>query len=234
MVRLSATLLLAALVATPGAAAPAKPGKPAARPAAKPAAPSAAKPAAKPAVAPDVISEGKEAVLVDHLKAEGPTVVLFYRPDSEDERDLADTLRKRAEQDPRVALRVVRLPSVEAPIAKQYEIETTPAAFVYDRNKNLLGRAKTYMEIGELVAKGLRMARIKWIDEGDPKAAEAYRMFGGGRRPVPEIIKTMSLRPEIMEAIAELSRFHFSDGFLDRRMHEVIASYVSALNRCKY
>ena len=79
------------------------------------------------------------------------------------------------------------------------------------------------------------MARLKWINEDDPTAAEVYRTFGGGKRPVPEIMKTMSLHPQLMEAISEIAgKYHFSDGFLPRRDHEIIASYVSALNKCKY
>lgn len=202
-----------------------------------PAAPAKAAPAKQAPASPDkelVISEGKEAILVDHLKAEGPTVVLFYRPANPDEADMAEALKRRSEADPRVALRFVRLASPDAPIARQYEIAATPQALVYDRNKNLVGRGASPEEIAPFVARALRTARIKWIDEGDPKAAEVYRQFGGGTRRVPEIMKTMSLRPEIMESINALSRYHFSDGFLPRRTHEMIASYVSAVNRCKY
>jgi hypothetical protein len=32
----------------------------------------------------------------------------------------------------------------------------------------------------------------------------------------------------------DLSRVHFSDGALSRARHEMIASYVSALNKCHY
>ena len=72
------------------------------------------------------------------------------------------------------------------------------------------------------------------VDEADPKAAEVYRVFGGGSRPVPEIMKTLSLMPGAMELVHQLSRYHFQDGFLTRPHHELIASYVSALNKCKY
>ena len=51
---------------------------------------------------------------------------------------------------------------------------------------------------------------------------------------VPEILKTMSLRPDFLTAIDEASRMHFTDGALTRAQHEMIASYVSALNRCRY
>ena len=51
---------------------------------------------------------------------------------------------------------------------------------------------------------------------------------------VPEILRTMSLRPDFLEAINAASALHFTDGALNRAEHEMIASYVSALNRCRY
>ncbi len=221
-----AALLTVALPASGALAAPRGGARPASR---KPASKSA------PAVEPDVLSTGAETILVDHLKPENPTVVLFYRPGVDEDRTFLEGLQERAKQVEKLGLRYVRVASPDAPVVKQYEIDALPAALVYDRNKNLLGRARTLNQVGMLVAKGLRVARLKWVDESDPQASEIYRMFGGGRQPVPEIMKTMSLRPEAMERIAELAgRFHFSDGFLKRREHEMIASYVSALNKCKY
>ena len=51
---------------------------------------------------------------------------------------------------------------------------------------------------------------------------------------VPEILRTMSLRPDFLIAINDASKLHFTDGALSRAQHEMIASYVSALNRCRY
>ena len=51
---------------------------------------------------------------------------------------------------------------------------------------------------------------------------------------VAPIIQTMSLRPDFLAAIQAASRMHFTDGALSRAQHEMIASYVSALNRCRY
>ncbi len=51
---------------------------------------------------------------------------------------------------------------------------------------------------------------------------------------VPDILRTMSLRPDFLAAIDAASRLHFADGALTRAQHEMIASYVSALNRCRY
>ncbi|HEU4754948.1 MAG TPA: carboxymuconolactone decarboxylase family protein [Armatimonadota bacterium] len=198
-------------------------------------APAKAAPVKAPATPDPLISTGKEAILADHVVAEKTTVVLFYQPGHLLDSELLEAVRKRAEGDPRLVLRLVRLPSTDAPIAKQYEVEETPLAFVYDRNKNLVGKGKTLDELIPLVSRSVRTARIKWVDEQDPTAGEVYRIFGGGRQPVPEIMKTLSLHPELMEAIAQIAgRYHFADGYLDRRTKEMIASYVSALNRCKY
>ena len=51
---------------------------------------------------------------------------------------------------------------------------------------------------------------------------------------VPDILRTMSLRPDFLAAINAASAMHFSDGALSRAQHEMIASYVSAINRCRY
>jgi hypothetical protein len=51
---------------------------------------------------------------------------------------------------------------------------------------------------------------------------------------VPEILRTMSLQPDFLNAINAASALHFSDRSLSRAEHEMIASYVSALNRCRY
>ena len=82
------------------------------------------------------------------------------------------------------------------------------------------------------------MARIKMVEEGEAEGplAEIYatskaRSIAG---VVPEILRTMSLRPDFLSAIDQASRLHFSDGALTRAEHEMIASYVSALNHCRY
>jgi hypothetical protein len=82
------------------------------------------------------------------------------------------------------------------------------------------------------------MPRIKWVEDleasGDTEAAfrqiRATSQSGG----VADIMRTMSLRPDFMLAINAASRLHFRDGALTRAQHEMIASYVAALNRCHY
>ncbi len=52
---------------------------------------------------------------------------------------------------------------------------------------------------------------------------------------VPPIMQTMSLRPDFLAAIRQAANtLHFADGALTRAQHEMVASYVSALNRCRY
>ena len=82
------------------------------------------------------------------------------------------------------------------------------------------------------------MARIKTVADGEAEGplAEIYartkaRSVAG---VVPEIIRTMSLRPDFLAAIDQASLLHFTDGALTRAQHEMVASYVSALNKCRY
>ena len=82
------------------------------------------------------------------------------------------------------------------------------------------------------------MARITWIEDDDA-AGELADIYSQLRRTsasgkVPDILRTMSLRPDYLRAIDQASRLHFTDGALSRAEHEMIASYVSALNRCHY
>lgn len=82
------------------------------------------------------------------------------------------------------------------------------------------------------------MPRIAWIEDKDAQGplAEMYAAFrqnsADGR--VADIMRTMSQRPDFLAGIMGAARMHFSDGALSRAQHEMIASYVSALNRCHY
>jgi hypothetical protein len=86
------------------------------------------------------------------------------------------------------------------------------------------------------------MPRISWIDEQDAtgqlaalfEASRAGSITGVQRAQVPDILHTMSHRPDFLAAIMDASRLHFSDGALTRAQHEMIASYVSALTHCHY
>jgi hypothetical protein len=82
------------------------------------------------------------------------------------------------------------------------------------------------------------MPRIKWIEDADATGvvASAFAKLRATSESgsVADILRTMSHRPDFMMAINEASRMHFSDGALSRAQHEMIASYVAALNRCHY
>jgi alkylhydroperoxidase/carboxymuconolactone decarboxylase family protein YurZ len=182
------------------------------------------------------ISTGAAVDLARHLQPEAPTVFLFFNGTSSADKELARTLTERAQSaGGRVALRLVRLMNLDAAAARQHGITETPTVLVLDRFGKTVARTSAMAEIDAAVLQALRMARIKWVDEKDPSAPEVFKNLGGGRAPVPGILKTMSLQPEWMDAIDRLSRRAvFSDTHLPRRTKEMIATYVSALNRCKY
>lgn len=82
------------------------------------------------------------------------------------------------------------------------------------------------------------MARIKMVEESEA-AGELAELYAAAKsrsvaKVVPDILRTMSLRPDFLAAIDGASRLHFTDGALTRAEHELIASYVSAINRCRY
>ncbi len=83
------------------------------------------------------------------------------------------------------------------------------------------------------------MPRIDWVEEASAtgEAATAYReyMAKRGRDFVPHILKCFSARPDFFRQVIDFSdTVHFSDGHLTRRIKEMLATYVSALNRCPY
>jgi hypothetical protein len=82
------------------------------------------------------------------------------------------------------------------------------------------------------------MARIKMVAESDAKGHLAA-LYATAREQSPlgivaPILQTMSLRPDFLAAIQAAALVHFTDGALTRAQHEMIASYVSAINRCRY
>lgn len=76
------------------------------------------------------------------------------------------------------------------------------------------------------------------VDESEATGPLAELYAGSKARSVakvvPDILRTMSLRPDFLAAVNAASALHFTDGALTRAQHEMIASYVSALNRCRY
>lgn len=66
------------------------------------------------------------------------------------------------------------------------------------------------------------------------KVYEEWRAKSG-RELVPGILKCFSHRPDFLRQVMAFSdTVHFSEGHLERRTKEAIASWVSYLNRCPY
>ncbi len=84
------------------------------------------------------------------------------------------------------------------------------------------------------------MARIRWVEESEAtgEIAEVYAAWmlaNPGRPQIPGILKCLSLNPKLFQGMDEVSgQVHFREGQLTRRIKEMIATYVSALNRCPY
>jgi Carboxymuconolactone decarboxylase family len=82
-------------------------------------------------------------------------------------------------------------------------------------------------------------AKIRIIEDeeatGETAAAYDFWRKSSGRQQVPGIIKCFGARPDFLRQVVEFSNtIHFSKGHLSRRHKEMIASYVSYLNRCPY
>ena len=70
---------------------------------------------------------------------------------------------------------------------------------------------------------------------GDALEAYDYWRAGSGRTQIPGIIKCFGSRPDFLRQVVDFSNtIHFSEGHLLRRHKEMIASYVSYVNRCPY
>jgi len=192
-----------------------------------------AAPAAAPAAekTPAALASGKEVVLTQYLIPEKPTLFLFLKGSSTMERSFADTLRK--EIGPRAGIQLIPLKTGEEPVAKQYEVKETPTAVIYDRRGRVVARTSDAEEIRTAVRKAAGVPRIDWAADDDPRMDQVEKALG--KRPAGGIMRTMSLQPDWLVAINGVARkAHFADGALTRRQHELIASYVSALNKCKF
>lgn len=84
------------------------------------------------------------------------------------------------------------------------------------------------------------MAWITTVSEEEASGllAETYeRLRGSGPFGgfIPNIVKVFSLRPELLELVARVARTAtFGGSSLSRVQEEMIASTVSAINRCHY
>ena len=80
--------------------------------------------------------------------------------------------------------------------------------------------------------------RIAWVADADAQgplaAAFAQARAASPTGIVPDIMRTMSLRPDFLAAVMAAARLHFAEGALTRAQHEMIALHVAAINRCHY
>lgn len=81
--------------------------------------------------------------------------------------------------------------------------------------------------------------KIRLVEDAEAtgETAVAYDFWraGSGRKQVPGIIKCFGARPDFLRQVVQFSTtVHFSEGHLTRRHKEMIASFVSYLNRCPY
>ena len=90
--------------------------------------------------------------------------------------------------------------------------------------------------IQDVAKHGLKIRQIQDADATGETAAvyEQWRQLSG-RTKMPGILKCFGQRPDFLRQVMQFSNtVHFSDGHLSRRYKEMIASYVSFLNRCPY
>jgi uncharacterized peroxidase-related enzyme len=200
------------------------------------------------------------AVPLPALDPRRPTFVLFESGASRLERQFLAGLRAPAAGGSpgpargRDDFRVVLLESLAAPTARRLAIRETPTLLALAPDGREISRRVGPEAITAALAASAPAAsppraalptgascrlwhgpRLRWVEESDSRARRVYRRFGGGRYAVPDIFKAMSLRPELMEKVLDLSEMgHFSDGYLDRKTKERIATYVSALNGSHY
>lgn len=167
-----------------------------------------------------------------NLAVDQATVFVVYRPASSPEKGFFSEVQKITGT--KTGLKAIPISTGRESVVQRYDVSTTPIAFVYDRRGRFLERSSDLEKIRAAVERASGVMRIDWAMEGDPRFEEVTKMLGG-RRPVPGILRTMSLKPQYLDYINRLSGVaHFSDGYLKRREKELIATYVSALNKCKY
>jgi hypothetical protein len=81
---------------------------------------------------------------------------------------------------------------------------------------------------------------IEWIDDDEATGdiGEIYRKWKAanpGRDHFPEILKCFGHDAAILQGVLDFCYpLQFNDGALSRRQKELIATLVSAINRCKY
>jgi uncharacterized peroxidase-related enzyme len=80
------------------------------------------------------------------------------------------------------------------------------------------------------------MPRIRPLrpDEVSPETRATFDRFYSQRGAIPNMFRTMALRPEIMATAEAHMRSVFSTGTVDPRLKEMLAVRVSQINDCMY
>lgn len=71
-------------------------------------------------------------------------------------------------------------------------------------------------------------------EEAAPQAREVLETFKRERGNVPNMFRTMALRPEIMTTATAHMDAIFSTGTVEPRLKEMLAVRVSQINDCRY
>ena len=80
------------------------------------------------------------------------------------------------------------------------------------------------------------MARIRPLgpEEVGPEARAVFDRFRTQRGNIPNMFRTMALRPEIMLTAEAHLRAVFETGTVETRLKEMLAVRVSQINDCAY
>ena len=80
------------------------------------------------------------------------------------------------------------------------------------------------------------MARIRPLgpDEVDPETRTIFERLFAKRGNIPNMYRTMALRPEIMATAEAHLRAVFTTGSVAPRLKEMLAVRVSQINDCNY
>jgi hypothetical protein len=169
--------------------------------------------------------------LADQIVPEKATAFLFYKPEDPAHKEFFDGVSQFATKRPNLTVKA--MPAAQA---AKYGVTELPMAIVVDRRGRETGRAATAEKLAPLLKKAASVGRIDWAMEGEPSGEAVKRAIGVPNVDMlPGILRTMSLAPDAMMGIQNVAgKMHFADGALPRRQKEMIAAYVSALNKCKY
>jgi alkylhydroperoxidase family enzyme len=71
-------------------------------------------------------------------------------------------------------------------------------------------------------------------EEAPPEVLPMWERFYRARGSVPNMFRTLSLRPQMANAVADMMAAILNTGTVDLRLKEMVAVRVSQLNACAY